>query len=269
MSLKEQTIKELEQKKIDINPDYDQHFLVDEKVIDELIRLADIKKEDVVLEIGPGTGNITKILTDKAKKVIVVELDRQFRPFLQKLPFNVEVIFDDAQKFLSRNDLRFNKIVANIPYKICEPVMHYLNKFYSVEVAALIVPKSFVEVIKNPIFSAFLSIKEIKDVPKEAFYPAPKTNSIMISIVHNNSKEDNLFIRRKLYLQRDKKLINGLREAIIDLYKEKHNEQLTKKKAKEIVDSLKLDENKLNKKIENLPLEIYSEIAGKIEKLNI
>ena len=70
MSLKEQTIQQIEQNNLKINPNYDQHFLVDEKAISELISAANITKKDIVLEIGSGTGNITKELAKYAQKVI-------------------------------------------------------------------------------------------------------------------------------------------------------------------------------------------------------
>jgi len=108
----------------------------------------------------------------------------------------------------------------------------------------------------------------VQEVPKEAFTPPPKVLSAIIKITPNTSKDDNAFIRRKLYLQRDKKLKNGLLETIIDLHQSKHKERLPKKKAQEMMDSLDLPViSLLEKQISRLALEEYTNLAKKVEKL--
>ena len=163
----------------------------------------------------------------------------------------------------------FNKVVANIPYQICEPLLKYLCTAQHVQLSLLTVPKGFaIKAQQHPIFSAFLNIEIVQEVPKEAFTPPPKVLSAIIKITPNTSKDDNAFIRRKLYLQRDKKLKNGLLETIIDLHQSKHKERLPKKKAQEMMDSLDLPViSLLEKQISRLALEEYTNLAKKVEKL--
>ena len=73
------------------NPDplRDQFFLTDEKILEKIVGFASIKKTDIVLEVGAGTGNLTEELAKKAKRIITFEIDNRFKPFLEKLPKNV------------------------------------------------------------------------------------------------------------------------------------------------------------------------------------
>ena len=73
--------------KLEINPDplKDQFFLTDDKIIKKIVEFANLERKDVVLEIGAGTGNLTKELAKRAGKVIVFEIDSRFKPFLSKL----------------------------------------------------------------------------------------------------------------------------------------------------------------------------------------
>jgi len=261
MNLKEKTIELLQKHHITLNQEYDQHFLVDEKIIEDMIKAAHITDKDSILEIGPGIGNITNVLPT-AKKKICVEIDEQFKPLLEKIS-DVEIIFKSIQIFLRENKY-FNKIIANIPYQVSETLMQYLCTTRNVEYAVLILPKKFaLRLEKHPIFSAFLSVTMLKEVPKEAFFPEPDANSALVVIMPTNEKDHNALIRRELYLQRDKKLKNGLREVLIRVYPAK---QLTKKQSTEIIKKTEIEQKLLDTKIESMPLEEYTEITDKIEK---
>ncbi len=250
--------------------EHDQHFCHDETILNAVIKAAHLLKKDVVLEIGPGKGDLTKKLASKVKKVIAVEIDERLKTYLQDLPQNVEVIFQDIMDIIPRRK-DFNKVVANIPYQICEPLLKYLCTAKHVQLSILTVPKGFaLKAQQHPIFTAFLNIEIVQDVPKEAFTPPPKVLSAIIKITPHTENDVNAFIRRKLYLQRDKKLKNGLLETIIDAYNLKHKERLPKKKAQEILDSLDLPViSLLEKPIGRLHLEDYTNLAKKVEKLNL
>lgn len=253
-----------------------QHWCVDDNLIKDLIKEANLSKEDIVLEIGAGKGALTKELAKHCKKIIAVEIDIRLKKSLT-VPENVELIFADALKIIDkRND--FNKIVSNLPYQAAEPLLHYLCLTKNVSLSVLTVPKKFAQKAQlNPIFSAFLNIEIVREVSKESFDPRPKIKSALIRITKNEKtcgeadekKRDDLFIRRKLYLQRDKKLRNGLRETLIDYYRLK-NKILTKKQAKEIIGRLEMDEEIgqwSNTLIALIPAKLYSEISRKIIKL--
>ncbi|GIW62289.1 MAG: hypothetical protein KatS3mg090_0115 [Patescibacteria group bacterium] len=86
----------LKKHRIEPDPLKDQFFLADYRVIKKMVSFADLNKNDVVLEIGAGIGNLTSELTKRSGKVIAFEIDERFKPFLAKLPQNVEVHFKSA-----------------------------------------------------------------------------------------------------------------------------------------------------------------------------
>jgi len=243
---------------------YDQHFMVDPEVIQFIIKEAGLNKKDIVLEIGPGEGYLTEELVKKAGKVIAIEIDEKFIELLEKIP-HLKLVFGNALEILPlRND--FNKIVANIPYQICEPLMHYLCSAKKVELSVLTMPMRFArKVQEHPVFSAFLKVEILKEVPKESFSPQPRVYSAVVRIVLNKDESDELFIIRKLYWQRTKKLKNGLRDALIDLA-ESQSKKLSKKEALGLIEKMGFEDQILEMLIARLPLETYGKIESKIRK---
>jgi 16S rRNA (adenine1518-N6/adenine1519-N6)-dimethyltransferase len=99
-----------------------QHFLVDENILGVIGRLAELAPEDVVLEIGPGLGILTRYLAERVSRVHAVELDRSLERHLAGLPENVELEFGDALR-LDLGRLGPTKLVANLPYSVATPVI--------------------------------------------------------------------------------------------------------------------------------------------------
>ena len=144
------------------SPLKDQHFLIDDNIFQKIIKSGNLDHKDIVVEIGTGIGILTQELAKKAGKVIAIELDYSLNKILREtLPENVKIIFSNALEVLpAQND--FNKIIANIPYQICEPLFHYLCTAKNVQLSVLMVPLSFAKIVQeHPIFSAFLDVKII------------------------------------------------------------------------------------------------------------
>jgi 16S rRNA (adenine1518-N6/adenine1519-N6)-dimethyltransferase len=100
-----------------------QHFLVDENLLGVIGRLADLDQKDVVLEIGPGLGLLTRYLAERVRHVHAVEIDRSLEAQL-RLPGNVELRFGDAlQLDLAVLDPPPDKLVSNLPYNIATPIV--------------------------------------------------------------------------------------------------------------------------------------------------
>jgi 16S rRNA (adenine1518-N6/adenine1519-N6)-dimethyltransferase len=101
-----------------------QHFLVDENILGVIGRLAELGPDDVVLEVGPGLGILTRYLAARVDRVHAVELDRTLEPHLSALPTNVEVHFGDAlQLDLGALEPAPGKLVANLPYNVATPIV--------------------------------------------------------------------------------------------------------------------------------------------------
>jgi 16S rRNA (adenine1518-N6/adenine1519-N6)-dimethyltransferase len=101
-----------------------QHFLVDENLLGVIGRLAELAPEDVVLEVGPGLGVLTRYLAERVACVHAVELDRSLEPHLSRLAANVELHLGDAlQLDLAATAPDATKLVANLPYNIATPLL--------------------------------------------------------------------------------------------------------------------------------------------------
>jgi len=266
MSLKEQTVLLLKENNIELNPSYGQHFLVDDGMIDSVIVAAGITKSDNVLEIGPGTGNITRALAEKAGQIIAVEIDQKFEPILIGLPENVKVIYESIGKFLkSKPGIQYNKIISNIPYDICESLMDFFCRAKHVETIVLIVPATFsAKLTENPFYSSFLNVENAGKIPKESFYPVPDTSSVIMKITRRppfeKDNDVNAFVMRKLYALRGKKLKNSLKTAIIDIYSVMHHEKLPGKDARDKVSSIGIPTDVLETLVEKIKPEILKGI---------
>ena len=179
-----------------------QNFLVSLEVYKKIVASANIKKEDVVLEVGPGLGFLSAELLKEAKKVIAVELDAKIAKVLE-LALSAHSV--DNLEIISENILDFNadtlekdyKIVANLPYNISSV---FLRKFLSADNKAksltLMLQKEVVErIVAEPGKHSLLSLsvqyysqaKYVDTVKKENFWPQRKVDS---AILHLDIKED-------------------------------------------------------------------------------
>ncbi|MFB2875423.1 16S rRNA (adenine(1518)-N(6)/adenine(1519)-N(6))-dimethyltransferase RsmA [Floridanema aerugineum] len=188
---------------------FGQHWLKSEKALNEIVKAAKISKSDRILEIGPGTGNLTRYLLPLAESVVAVEIDRDLCQNLAKslgktenflllqgdiLTLNLEAQLENFSKFQNPN-----KVVANIPYNITGPILEKLlgkiaqpaTKPY--DLIVLLVQKEVAErLYAQPSTKAFgaLSVKVqyladcelIYSVPAKDFYPPPKVDSAVVRL---------------------------------------------------------------------------------------
>lgn len=134
-----------------------QNFLTSKKIVEEIVVAADIKPDDIILEIGPGKGILTEALLEKARRVIAVEKDKKLADFLKEKfsnRKNLEIIHADILKFNPKDyNLKTEnyKIVANIPYYITS---HFLREFlesdFQPSLMVLMVQKEVAERITEP-----------------------------------------------------------------------------------------------------------------------
>jgi 16S rRNA (adenine1518-N6/adenine1519-N6)-dimethyltransferase len=182
-----------------------QNFLINDDVLDEIVDAADIKPSDQVMEIGPGIGNLTARLAEKADFVLAVEKDQRFFPIIQKQlgdhlrsfsktpksSANVELIFGDILRYNFQEHFQPNyKVVANIPYYITGKIIEMLlaakirpSKIVLLvqkEVAQRIIAKAGEMSILAISVQLYSNPKLAFIVPKEDFHPAPKVNSALL-----------------------------------------------------------------------------------------
>ena len=180
-----------------------QNFLINEEVYDKVVESANLNKNDVVLEVGPGLGFLTAKLAQNVKKVIAVELDDKLASALQtgldsRGVKNVEVKNENILDINSKFKIQNYKIVANLPYNITSV---FLRKVFESEqklsLMVLMLQKEVAERIvaklgKMSMLAVsvqFYSEGEIiQYVPKEDFWPQPEVDSAIIKLKIKNEK---------------------------------------------------------------------------------
>ena len=169
-----------------------QHFLVDENILGVIGRLAELAPEDVVLEIGPGLGILTRYLAERVSRVHAVELDRSLEPRLAGLPGNVELEFGDALR-LDLGWLRPTKLVANLPYSVATPVLvESLDGLPSVELWCVMVQREVADrLFASPSTKAYGAVSVLVQlaaertglhpVSRNVFRPRPNVDSALVA----------------------------------------------------------------------------------------
>ena len=209
-----------------------QNFLIDEKIIQDIVNAADIKSNDTVLEIGPGFGFITKELAERAGKVFAVELDKRMYEALKGLAKsykNLKIFRKDIMT-VNRDELVEDdnyKVVANLPFNITSWVLRdYLENEPIPNMLVLVVQKEIAErVIAKPGKMSILAVavqslakvELIKEISNDCFWPKPKVDSAIIrlnpELIRGLDREDiKPFFRvvKAGFSNKRKKIINSL-----------------------------------------------------------
>ena len=194
-----------------------QHFLKDARVAQFIVDSAQIKENEIVLEVGPGKGIITHLIAKKAKKVLVVEKDKKLKPFLDELPNNVEVIYGDI---LQMNFPKVDKIISNLPFYISSkfiftmpavPAILGLQKEFAEKMVAEPGSKNYGRLSVSSQIK--FKMKLLKSFPPTVFSPQPKVSLSIIQIEPNDFsawKNCEDFIR-KVFPYLNKKVDNALK----------------------------------------------------------
>jgi 16S rRNA (adenine1518-N6/adenine1519-N6)-dimethyltransferase len=232
--------------KFKIKKSLGQNFLKSEEIADKIVEAADLTNDDIVLEIGPGTGILTKRLVKSAEKVWAIEKDFDLVEKLRKRiggAKNLKLIHQDALWFdLSLLDKY--KVVANIPYNITSPLIRkFIEEEKKPELMVLMVQKEVAErICAKPgnserglltIIVEFYAEAEILfEVSRKEFYPSPSVDSAVIKIVTKKDQidfEPEHFFRivKAGFASKRRQLHNSL-AATLRLPKDEVNELLKK-----------------------------------------
>lgn len=246
-----------------------QNFLIDQNIIDKIIREGNIQDENI-LEIGSGIGTLTVSMAKLAKKVVVVEIDEKLKPILSETLFgmdNVEVIFSDILKTsldkISRDSFNGEsyKVVANLPYYITTPILEYLLKSKSniSEIIVMMQKEVATRIVADvgtkeygsiSVFLKYFGESEIlMNVPKTVFMPKPKVDSAVIRLkIRDNIDIEEVESLEKVlragFGKRRKTILNSLSSGL-------NREKI---EVLEILEKLGINENS---RAENLSLEEF------------
>lgn len=224
-----------------IKPDknFGQNFLIDERVLQDIVRAAEIQKTDTVIEIGAGIGTLTSALAERAGHVYAFEVDERLFPLLREtVPYeNVEIIKENILQTRARLDqiiARANgnyKIVANIPYSITGILVRLFTELVppptrtmimvQKEVAERIMAHAGKMSVLGVAVQYYAAPELIRVVSRSAFFPEPKVNSAVLAWnprrTYNHQKDEPFFrFVRAGFTHPRKMLKNNLAEAYKD-----------------------------------------------------
>lgn len=265
---------------IKANKSLGQNFLISQEVVNNIIKASEISEKDLVIEIGPGLGTLTKKLLEQAGKVICVELDTKMINILEERFFlykNLEIINQDILKVDLKNKIKQEKekngfekvkIVANLPYYITTPIiMKLLEEELDLESITVMIQKEVADRLtaipgkKNTgaityTVYYYTDSEEILEVPNDSFIPEPEVTSEVIKlnirktpIVEPKNKEKMFKVIKCAFTQRRKTLLNSLVNTnILD----------SKQQGITMLNSLNINENI---RPEELTIEQFKEIS--------
>ncbi len=265
---------------ITANKNLGQNFLIDDETVAGIVETASVSKEDLIIEIGPGLGTLTKELLERAGKVICIELDKRMIEILEdrfSMYDNFKVINEDVLKvnlkdLIQKEKIKNTKIVANLPYYITTPIiMKLLEDKLDIETITVMIQKEVADrLVTEPgtgdtgaityTIHYYTNPKRILEVPNTSFIPSPKVNSTVVklnilktpSIEVKNEKQ--LFdIIKTAFMQKRKTLVN----AIANSGKYGSKEQVEK-----TLQKLEID---LKIRPEKMSLEQFAKLSNLIE----
>ena len=238
---------------------YGQNFLIDANILRQIVEAAEITKEDLVLEIGPGLGALTEQLLKAAGKVIAVEVDQVLIPVLQEnlkdysnlVLLNEDILKVDLDALLQKEgDGRKAKVVANLPYYITTPIVaELLEKQSSLESITVMVQKEVAQRMQEGpgskaygalslLVQYYAKAELMMTVSSSCFIPKPDVDSAVIRLriyepkerpVQTTHEKEMFELIRAAFNQRRKTLLNAVGNAAnLSYTKEQIREALSK-----------------------------------------
>ena len=261
----------MEMNKFNFKKKYGQNFLQDVNIINKIINEISVLENDLIIEIGAGSGNLTSKLVQLNTKLIAYEIDLETEDYLNMLKSdNLIIIYDNFIKRDINKDLKYYPyndlyIVGNLPYYITTLIIKKI-------IVSNLKPKEMIFRVQKEVADRFAAkpgnkeygyitvylnyyfeIHKIFNVSKNSFVPIPKVDSSVIKFVSSN----------KYKALNESKFFTLLKDSF--QYKRKTLLNNLKKYNKEIIEKILLKNNiKLNIRAEQLPIEIFIEISNAI-----
>lgn len=251
---------------------FGQNFITDQNVIVNIVNKAEIDKDTLVIEVGPGAGSLTVMLAEKAKNVLCFEIDESLRPMLRETLSaydNVDIVFgdflkQDVKSYLKKYSYKKIYVVANLPYYITTPILiKFIDDKIDVDKIIIMVQKEvgnrFNAKVGTKDYSSlsiflnyYFDIRKILDVNRNVFMPKPNVDSIVVEFCKKNSKvyvkNEELFFKlvRDSFKQKRKTIKNNLEEYNLS----------------KIEDILIKNGFSLQSRAEQIPIEVFADIVN-------
>lgn len=241
------------------NKSLGQNFLINNEVVENIINSSEITKEDMVIEIGPGLGTLTKYLLEKAGKVLCIELDSKmikilndrFSKYDNFAIINADVLKINLNEIINENKrqerIKKVKVVANLPYYITTPIiMKLLEERLDIESITVMIQKEVADrLIEIPggkntgaityTVYYYCESEKIIEVPNSSFIPEPEVTSEVIKMnlrdkpaVEIKNPKVMFMIIKSAFMQRRKTLLNALTNTKVFINKDEGTKILKK-----------------------------------------
>lgn len=251
---------------------YGQNFLNDQGILQKIYTSINPNPNDLIIEVGPGSGNLTKWLQKYNCNIICYEIDESLKEQLASIKNEKTQIFfkdfleADLTSDLSNMHYENLYVIANIPYYITTPIIKKIT-FANINPQGLVLmvqkevadrlsakPKTkdygYITVLLN----YFYDIKKLFNVSKNSFYPRPNVDSAIIKLTPNNKEKTDFIIFNNLiesaFQFKRKNLRNNLKNFNLDI----------------ISSVLEANSYSLNNRAEEIPIEVYIEISNKLKQ---
>ncbi|NLM42408.1 MAG: 16S rRNA (adenine(1518)-N(6)/adenine(1519)-N(6))-dimethyltransferase RsmA [Clostridiales bacterium] len=259
---------------------YGQNFLVDRTVLERIVDTSSIDAESMVLEIGPGLGTMTRLLCERAGKVLAVEIDKDLIE-----PLNINMSGYNNFKLINADIMKLNlkklfyenfgekkiKVVANLPYYITSPIiMKLLEEGTNLDTITIMVQKEVAQrITASPgnkdygvltLSVQYYAIPEmVHIVPPEAFMPMPAVDSAVVHLKIREKPPVSL-TNETLFFQVIKAAFNQRRKTLLNALKGSHI-KLDKDDIEEVLSQCGIDTKRRG---ETLSMDEFAELSNKI-----
>ena len=264
----------LNENNFNFKKNFGQNFIIDENIINSIIRKSEIDKDTLVIEIGPGAGSLTYKLCEYAKDVLCYEIDTTLKEILNeslKEYNNYEIKYQDFLKSNVLDDIKkyeYKKlyVVANLPYYITTPIiMKLIEDMVPVDKIVVMVQKEVGNRFKaepgskdysslSVFLKYYFKVSKLLDVSKNVFIPKPNVDSIVVEFKKNE---------RKLELYNKELFFNLIRDSFKQKRKTLRN-NLKGYNLEKIEEVLKKHNMDLSIRAEQISLEIFVEISNNL-----
>lgn len=283
LGIPQNTIDVLQKYNFNFQKKFGQNFLIDTHVLEKIVSSAQIQKDDMVLEIGPGIGTLTQYLCEQARKVVAVEIDKNLIPILEDTLSdysNIRIIQEDILKVdikklaEEENEGRPIKVVANLPYYITTPIiMGLFESQVPIDSITIMVQKEVAQRMQvgpgtkeygalSLAVQYYAKPEIVANVPPNCFIPRPNVGSAVIRLTRHleprvEVRDEKLMFRliRASFNQRRKTLQNGIKNS--------SELQFSKEQVAAALHEMKLSENVRG---ETLTLEQFARLSDLLGK---
>ena len=241
-----------------------QNFLTNEKILNNIVNSLSINPRDLIIEIGPGQGALTKRLVKLEAKVIAFEIDERLKEYLDKIDGNIDIIYKDILEVEINDYIQEYEnvyVVANLPYYITTPIINKFLRITKVKEMIIMVQDEVANRINAGVgtreygyftvmVQSYFTVKKLFFVSRTSFNPIPKVDSAVIKLTRNKS-----------YLDVDEKSYDELVKNAFKMKRKNLKNNLYMYDLEKIAGVLKKYNLDLSNRAEEVPIEVFKEIV--------